>query len=294
MKTPFAVDQYGKPERLVTPSEIESYLDELEELSTTAGILLEFDTVREKIERTDRFRAEFAEARETRRATVKRLAGLLVDGEIDLKEAAMEATLAEATGGSTIISASISLSEEIAAQRALADFASSLPDDLLDRAQARAAEVREQIIGLRDELDGIRDAEAATAAGSKTATAWASYRSELLPAFDATHELIKRLRAHHLLAPLPLAARDFSKYGRMDRARDARQEVQQARGEAIRPILDPICDDWIPTGPHSEKQALAFLKEVETEEQEAKLRAKVKRLVPDRQTVTSSTPSATA
>ncbi len=136
-------------------------------------------------------------------------------------------------------------------------------DEVLDEARESATAAREEIVALRSTLKGVRDAEQANARGSKVAAAWSRYTTEHLPKWQATHELIKRLRALHLIGPLPLTDRAAAAYGRFDLAQENTREAKRA-GRPILRLLDEVCDEWYPTGPHTAEEAAAFCDQIKS------------------------------
>jgi hypothetical protein len=130
--------------------------------------------------------------------------------------------------------------------------------------RAVVAEIIAATRKLRGPLEGINSAEEATAAGTKTANAWATYRSELLPKWKAAHELVKRLRVLHWIRPLPLDLAEFAQVGRPDlRVEDVRNA--RRAGRELLTLLDPLCDRWQLGGPYTEEEAAEFTQAIDAE-----------------------------
>lgn len=259
-------DRYPKADRPVTPNEAEAILDELAELATAAGI--ELPTLadgRGQIERSRRFRREFSARTETRDAAIRRIRRAIATGELDLDAAAAEAARAEQWVQGSVFQRAVSGAQDLAATLAFDELGRSLDGEaILQEARSIVAHTVAAIRKLRPTLDGIADAEQATAAGPKVAKAWATYKSELFARWEATHDLVRRLRDFHWIRPLPVELRQFARYGRPDLRVEDRKVARRA-GDELHELLDPISDRWLPGGPYTESEAQKFARDLDAE-----------------------------
>lgn len=259
----FDPERYGKPERLEA-IEYADVIEEISDLATTANVELPgLAEAAAGVAGGKAIVAELSEQREKPGVAADRIARSLIDGEVDLEGAARELALVEAMAPGSLLAQAVRRTTAKIPARAFAEFSRRLEDeDVVQLARKEAAETREEIIKLRPALKGIHDAEEATQKGTKAAAAWAHYRTELLPRYEAIHELIGRLRKLHLVAPLPLECRMASMNGRYDKAEEDAQAARRA-GRPVRKVLDEVCDAWISTGPHTEEEVVSFCRQVD-------------------------------
>lgn len=276
--TPMPPIEYPKPERLAHETEAQKILEKLGSLADQAGIdVPAIERGLELLTRTGRFTDELAARRETTSDTSKRIAQALVLGELDVDSAALEVARSEALRPDSVLARAIRRTPQLAAREAIAIFRRELDgDQVLEQARQCVADTLDAIRALRKPLKGIRDAEQATAAGHKVASAWATYQTELLPRWDAAHELVKTLRSYHWLKPLPIGAGVAFRWGRYDLAREDIIAARRA-DETILLLLDEICDAWLPGGPHTEQEALEFTRAVEERHREEHSRTRALR-----------------
>jgi hypothetical protein len=255
--------RYGKADR-VNSHEHESAIREIAALSEAAD--LELPGLSEAVHAMANSKAiakELRQRREDPKAAANRIAEALVDGKIDLKEAAADLAAVESMGHDSLLASAVRRTVGKLPVRGWAEFTRQLDEiDVIATAKEAAAEVREEIIKLRPLLKDIHSGEDATAAGTKTAAAWARYKTELLPRWHAIHKLVQRLRDRHLIPPLPEGYRRAGVFGRYD-LMDRDAQTARRAGRPIRPVLDEACDTWQPTGPHTEAEAIRFCKEVD-------------------------------
>lgn len=265
MVTKFDIEKYGKPERL-EPGEYAEVIEEISDIATTATVnlpgLAEATTA---IAASKVIVAELSEQREKPDAAADRVARSLIDREIDLEGAARELALVEAMSPDSLLARAVRRTTAKIPARAFAEFGRRLADDdVMQLARTAAAETRDEIVKLRPTLKGVHDAEGATQKGPKVAAAWARYKTDLLPRYEAIHSLVRRLRQLHLVAPLPLKCEMAAMNGRYDKAEEDGRAARRA-GRPIRPVLDEVCDTWIPTGPHTEAEVVEFCRLVDTD-----------------------------
>ncbi|MEX2106545.1 MAG: hypothetical protein WD810_06565 [Solirubrobacterales bacterium] len=258
----FDPEIYGKPERLEGPAEHLAYLTGLRDLAATAQVDVPgLSEAIEAVESRRRIADDLRQRREDPRAAARRIADQLLSGDLDLDRAAAELAAAQQLAPDSPLASAVRLATERAPGAAFAQFAEALDADvILDQARGSAIETREAISKLRSRLDGIASADDAVAAGAKTASAWSTYAVDLIPRWRSCQQLIRRLRDLHLVSPLPLDLRPYAEIGRPD-LRD--HDVKDARraGRPVRLLLDPECDAWVPTGPHTEDEARTFAAE---------------------------------
>jgi hypothetical protein len=254
--------EYPKPDHPVSESEAADKLDAIAGLAHTIGLELPaVEAGREMVHRSRRF-IDQAKATEDTSTAARRIARQLVAGDLDFDGAVTEAARVEAMQHGGVLARAVKQTEGLAAKRAFADIGRELDGEhTLEQARTIAADTLDQIRKLRVPLEGITDAEQATQAGTTTAKAWAAYKSELLPRWEATHQLVKLLRAQYWIDPLPIDTAAV-RYGRYDLAREDTRQAKGRTGQPIRVLLDPICDRWLPGGPYTEAEADQFERDI--------------------------------
>lgn len=259
----YDIETYGKPERLRGEHEYADYLEQIGALAEAAGVDLPgLDAARTKVATSRNIVTEFRRHREDPEDAASRVASALVAGEMDLDQAAAELVTVEAMGAESILAKAVKRTAAKIPAAAFSEFARQLDGEaILMAARESAASARQQILKLRGTLADVRNADQANARGSRTASAWAKYTTELLPRWQAAHDLVARLRDLHLIAPLPLTDRSAAKYGRFDIAQSDSRRARRAK-QPIRLILDECCDAWAPTGPHTPAEAAKFCDEI--------------------------------
>lgn len=266
--TAYDQDRYGKAEHLHGEHEYSEALEELAGLAETAKVNLPgLDIALDKVSKSNAIQREFRQHRERPEDAAARVARSLVAGELDLDGAARDLVLVEAMESNSLLAKAVKRTAAKIPSAAFREFQKSLdPDQVLEEARKSAAEARGAIVKLRPTLDGVRDAEQATSAGSKVASAWAKYKSDLLPRWEAAQKLVSRLRDFHLVPPLSLDVRRAARLGRIDLATADNKAAKRA-GAPILELLDPCCDEWLPTGPHTQEEAEGFADLLEAAEQ---------------------------
>lgn len=258
--------EYHRPEGHRHKPSARKFLDRTVDLSKQTGVAI--PGIAEAIERIDHAR-DLIEQRTTRTETdhalQTRIAQGLIDGDLTEETAMEEIVKADSmkVGGTMYLA--IGMTEKLAIAKAFADIGANVDEtEVMEKMRKVTDTCVEEIKALRPTLDGIRDADAAAKAGAKQAAAWSRYVSELLPKFEAVHELATLLRQQHWLDPLPIVYQPradqvplVSKYGRPDDVIAARKRKDRKPLE----LLDPICDDWLPGGPYTEEEIAAHAEE---------------------------------
>lgn len=257
-------ETYGKPERPGNESEYSEVISELADLAEQAGVELPgIEEARTRVVTSKHIVQKFRSHRENPEDAAARIANALVVGDVDLDEAARELAHVEAMAPDSILARAVNRTAVKVPASAFSQFRRQLDGDkILGEARESAVSARKAIVGMRSLLNGVRSAEEANARGSKVAASWSRYTTELLPKWEAAHELVKRLRALHLIQPLPLTDRAAAMYGRFDLAQENTRQAKRA-GRPILKLLDDVCDEWHPTGPHTAGEAAAFCDQIE-------------------------------
>lgn len=256
--------EYPKIKRIAHPGEGVDLLDQVHDLGDSLGISIDaVENSRKKVMRAKRFIQELRERQVNSSELARQISHSLVEGEMDLDQAIRTCGDAAVLKEGSTLRIAVRRTEDVAVSSAFAEVSREIDGHaVLRKCQQVATAAVSEIRKLREVLDGVRDAEDATRAGTKAATAWVRYQ-ELLGRWNEVHELVGLLRDQHWIKPLPIGWHGSkSPYGRGDLQKTDRQDARRT-GRPILELLDPVCDRWMPEGPFTEEQAELYLRERE-------------------------------
>lgn len=281
------IPEYPKANKPATTNSAIEILEQAAELADLAGVNLPtLAESRENIARAKDTQQAALAIREDEGGLIQRITHDLADGKLDLDQAAAEITTAQALARGSVLQRAVAKVEGVAVNNALTNFGASVHEDaLLKELRKVVDDTLTAIRKLRPALKDISSAEEATKAGTKQATAWATYVNELLPKWNAAHDLTDLMRRQHWIKPLPVEFhRDTlgsagiryaprgpgwnSRVGRNDLRLEDLASAKRS-GETIAVLLDERCDRWIPGGPYTEEEIRTFHKDIPTDEHEA-------------------------